>query len=248
MWDLSSWTRDRTCTSALEGGFLTTEPPGKSFQTFFNTLKLCAWSSGHRELLETLFVGRKWNDVDNLDCPPGFVLWAGCLSVQLPAWPDSGTRKGSDLTSPGECLQRHQSPVNSNQRLPLPGQMKDLSMPALQANTAWVNSRKREFKEANTFQEYFGQWVFVGVVKTGCIICRNQGKKMGAPCSIMMKNFKLVMSRALNFHGPFWFGRGWGLDSWAGCCLWTWPCWLLCWVCRLVVLSRGCRWWWWCAC
>ena len=146
MWDLSSWTRDRTCTSALEGGFLTTEPPGKSFQTFFNTLKLCAWSSGHRELLEKLFVGRKWNDVDSLDCPPGFVLWAGCLSVQLPAWPDSGTRKGSDLTSPGECLQRHQSPVNSNQRLPLPGQMKDLSMPALQANTAWVNSRKREFE------------------------------------------------------------------------------------------------------
>ena len=146
MWDLSSWTRDRTCTSALEGGFLTTEPPGKSSQTFFNTLKLCAWSSGHRELLEKLFVGRKWNDVDSLDCPPGFVLWAGCLSVQLPAWPDSGTRKGSDLTSPGECLQRHQSPVNSNQRLPLPGQMKDLSMPALQANTAWVNSRKREFE------------------------------------------------------------------------------------------------------
>ena len=26
----------------------------------------------------------------------------------------------------------------------------------------------------------------------------------------MVKNFKLVMSRALDFHGPFWFGRGRG--------------------------------------
>ena len=43
----------------------------------------------------------------------------------------------------------------------------------------------------------------VGVVKTGCIFCRTQGRKMGALCSIMVKNFKLVMSRALNLHGPF---------------------------------------------
>ena len=43
MWELSSWIRDRTCTSSLEGGFLTTGSPGKSSQTFFfkNTLKLC---------------------------------------------------------------------------------------------------------------------------------------------------------------------------------------------------------------
>ena len=30
MWDLSSPTRDQTFTTALEGGFLTTGPPGKS--------------------------------------------------------------------------------------------------------------------------------------------------------------------------------------------------------------------------
>ena len=30
MWDLSSWTKDQTLSLALEGGFLTTGPPGKS--------------------------------------------------------------------------------------------------------------------------------------------------------------------------------------------------------------------------
>lgn len=30
MWDLISWTRDQTLSLALEGGFLTTGPPGKS--------------------------------------------------------------------------------------------------------------------------------------------------------------------------------------------------------------------------
>ena len=44
MWDLSSTTRDRTPTPALEGELLTTGLPGKSLNFIFNIDIICFWS------------------------------------------------------------------------------------------------------------------------------------------------------------------------------------------------------------
>ena len=73
-------------------------------------------------------------------------------------------------------------------------------------------------KEANTFQECFGQWVFVGVVKTGCIICRTQGKKMGGSLFNNGEEFQAGDEQSFRLSWAFLIRERAGLDSWAGCC------------------------------